>query len=158
MKTIEELTVKTLEMVAKSDEFQRLCYAIFETMAAAKVMREKVNSYAVPLFQSLNFFESTKWGGTAGIPILDPERAYESDDEALYNEYIDLLHEQHLKHGFKVAHGYCPALIAESNQTRAEILLLQFMQDKIGMPEWKFLEDREKMLELYLSMAAKELK
>ena len=153
MKTAKQLSVKALKAIAKSDEFQRLSQAVFVTMAEAKVIREKVNSYQVNLFQSLNFVESTKWGRIAGKKITDPELAYKSDDEKLFDEYIDLLHQQNIEHGFNVAHGHCPAYTAEYEQTKAENLLLQFMEDKAGMPEWGFLEDREKMLELYLSMA-----
>jgi hypothetical protein len=163
-KNMTAITVSANELgsIAKSREFLSLCKAVFDSMAFAQITREKVDSYAVPLFQSMNFTyshqDSSRREGLAGKQIMDPKFDYCCDDDVLYEEYIELLHEEHIKHGFKVAEkGICPALVAESSLIKTEQLLLQYMQEEIGMPEWNTLEMRKQLLDLYLSMGAQNM-
>jgi hypothetical protein len=48
-------------------------------------------------------------------------------------------------------------LIAEYAQIKIEQLLLEYMEKTIGMPHWSRIEDREKILESCLKMAAYHL-
>jgi hypothetical protein len=155
-----ELTADQLKKVAESDKFKIFSSNVLLTMAHSKVTTERVNSYAVPLFRSMGFVEGKESLHEAGQAITDPKYGYlafENSKCPLFDEYEKLLHQKHLDHGYEVKLGYCPALIADNQQREAENQLIQFMEKSIGMPQWILIEDREKMLNLYVGIRATQL-
>ncbi len=156
-----KLTKERLKTLVESQDFKDLTYQIFLATAHAQLTREKVDSYAVPLFQSMGFVEAPgNRGRTPGKPIEHPNNAYLSCDRdgssPLFDLYIDRVHDLHIKNGFTVeVKGKCPALIAEYELLTVENNLLTYMEKAVGMPKWKVLEDRQTLLDLYLSIGAK---
>jgi hypothetical protein len=155
-----ELTADRLQSIAESDKFKSLASDVLLSMAHLKVTADRVNEYAIPLFKSMGFVEGKESRHEAGNPITDPKYAYLAFEDGkcpLFDEYEKLLHAKHLEHGYKVELGFCPALIAENQQMKAENWLLDFMEKSIGMPTWVLIEDRAKMLDLYLGIRAIQL-
>jgi hypothetical protein len=154
-----QLTVEQLEKVCESKDFKILAGNVLIKMAHTQLAREKVDSYSIPLFQSMGFTESME-GHYPGTPIeseKDVYLVYENYECPLYEKYIELLHPLHLSNGFDIKPGHCPALIAEMDLRDAEQHLLAHMSKEIAMPVWRKLEDRKKMLDLYLSIRSTQL-
>lgn len=152
------LTKELLREITNSKEFTDLADCVLIAMARAQLTREKVDSYAIPLFVSMGIVEGKAGRREAGTPILDPKYAYTADPECpLFDRYLKLLHPLHIDNGFDVEPDCCPALIAEHNLTKAENNLLQFMEEKASMPHWNLLEERVKMINLYLGLRASQV-
>ncbi len=172
-----ELNAPKLQAVIESQEFLGIASRLYEAMALAKLIRQKVDAYEIPLFQSLGFKED-KHGDNPCTLITDPKLAYLSDDDELFREFVVLSHKKHIENGFDYkpitddeatayilddiapsdpSFGKNPALVAEYAQTQIEWLLLEYMEKAIGMPRWSLLKDRQKMLDLYLKMASHHL-
>jgi hypothetical protein len=174
---MNELTAPKLKAAVESQEFLGITSRLYEAMALAKLIRQKVYAYEIPLFQSLGFKED-KHGNNPSKPIEDPKYAYLSDDDELFREFVVLSHKKHVENGFDYKpitddeatayildnivpgnprFGKNPALIAEYAQIKIEQLLLEYMEKTIGMPHSSRIEDREKILESCLKMAAYHL-
>ncbi len=88
--------------------------------ARAKVVREHVDSYVVPLLASLPPIMADRFADTAGERILDPERLYLTADDAACAAFYAECDKAHKAHGYDVPAGHCPALTAETAQRDAE--------------------------------------
>ena len=150
--TTVDVSPAKLQRIAESPKFKALAAAVKFTTAEAIETRAKVDAYASPLFQSLGFVDDEN------TPLTNPEDAYLSDQDDLFDKYITAVHEAHIANGFEMVGlevGVCPALVAEHYQINAEHNLIAYMREQTGMPDWTTLEQRSKMLEVYMTMAQK---
>jgi hypothetical protein len=142
-----QLTKDLLEKIVNSDEFKILASNILLKMAEAETTRKEVNSYAIPLFITMNIVEGPDSKYEPGSQIVNPKYIYLADDNCpQFDRYLQLIHPLHLEHGYNVEPDCCPILIAENNQTKAEDRLFRFMEALIGTMEWTELQDRENLL------------
>lgn len=90
-----------LRKVTSSKEFINLADQVLIAMTHAQLTREKVDSYAIPLFRTMGIVEGALSRRDAGNPILDPKDAYMADPECpLFEQYLKLLHPLHLQNGW----------------------------------------------------------
>jgi len=104
----------------------------------AKVIREQVDTVqrqvltGVPLYNDLEVEH-----GLDRERITEPDKAYLSQDEAALGEYYRAIDAKLRELGIKPADmqlDYCPALVAEHEQTKAE---------------WALIDEAAKMLDVY---------
>jgi hypothetical protein len=138
---VKVLTAVKSKAMTAIEEFDFLVYKVFESTAKAKTTRDEVDSYAVPLFQSMKFFENKNFTDGLSRVIEHPKYAYLALDAEGNNPKLDyyyyFLQLEHIKHGYSFSDNLkrCPALIAEEKQQKAENNLLEYMKEKIIIPE-----------------------
>lgn len=128
--------------------------AVFMAMAYVETIRPIVQKYQREILEQIDARNRE-----TGKPIRREFDTYLMTEEQ-FNEYLKLVHEQHLKHGFKVEYGYCPLLTAENTLIQAQNALLKAMQPftKIDPSELynlvHHLDIRRKLIDLTLRFMA----
>lgn len=155
MSTTTQPNMTAIKKIGADPKFREIVKAVTDASKFATRVRAKVDAYAVPMFIDFAFVSDAIDGNK---PLTDPKQAYLSKDEGKFAQYMDALHQAHIDNGFNFATaevGICPALTAEYDLSKAEQVLLKYMETELGMPEWQTLEDRTKMLALYLNFPLK---
>lgn len=131
--------------------------AVLMAKAFAKLERERVNAYILPIFQRYAFtYGHVIAPDMAGQTIEKPEHLYLAEDEPRVKQYFEECDRAHRAHGFTGPHGHCPALIAENLLIKTENALIDvagslFEVDFHGL----FGDDRKKLLDLVIGAALK---
>lgn len=103
-----------------TEELKSLALTYLKAKAYADTIRPVVVGYEKEVLARHNFTIAPRWlkyeGRRKREPrvILDPKDTYLLRDEDA-KIYFEEVHEEHIKHGFKVKKDYCPLLIAENN-------------------------------------------
>jgi hypothetical protein len=153
MTTRIKLTTSTIAQIALDPEYKALQKLVVSYRQKATEVSQIVLAYSEPLFLSYGFRDAI-----TNELIMESKYSYtaaseEDDHELLFRDYYEKLHSLHIKNGFEIKEvGYCPALIAGNNLLKAENKLLEYMEERLGMPEIMDIEDRKKAIELYLSI------
>jgi hypothetical protein len=174
----QNLTVEKLKAAIECETFLKLAIDVIQTKAIHTLVKEMVDKYRIPLFLSMGFVAVNRRGSGQSEPILHPDQAYRSTDEELYREFVVKCHQAHIDNGFELTpitlqeqnlyisegvepqeptFGISPELVMEDSLRKLEHLLLSHMKEAIGMPDWRTLQDRQKMLDLLLSGACAHL-
>lgn len=112
-----------------SAENHDLAMAVAQSQAYAQTMREAVDKIQrkvleeIPLYDDLDAEQS----GAERQRITDPKRTWLSKDDAAFGRYVAECSKRERAAGLKPASmpdDYCPALVAEDLQTKAERALL----------------------------------
>jgi len=97
-------------------------------MTVAKVTREKVDEVQAAILQYLELFTKPyPERGLVSERILDPSRSWRAEDGPALEAYYDTVDAALRAKGLKpddMERDYCPALVAEHNQLKAEWALL----------------------------------
>lgn len=99
-----------------------LAKAVLLAQAFAKIERERVDAYILPMFEAREFYREKKWGGER---ITEYKDLYLTDLKS--PEYLQFCADcdaAHRAHGFDGEPGYCPALIADDVRRKAESALI----------------------------------
>ena len=129
-----------------------LAEAVVMAQAFAKLERERVNAYVLPLFAEYEFYTDleAKHGGKLER-IADPSKLYLSENQELAADYYAACDHAHREHGFSGPAGHCPALRAENLRMQAERFLLEAGCKLFGIDEAHvYGEEREQMLKILL--------
>lgn len=118
--TTQALTLENLKAFLPT--LRPLVLSMTAARAWAAVERKRVNAYILPLFATFTFLDED------GALITDPEHLHNCDDDALVASYYAACDTAHREHGFTGETGCCPALIAESDQIKAENTVLQALE------------------------------
>jgi hypothetical protein len=144
-------TAGDLEKWAKDN--RSLAYAACAAKAFADSERERVSAYVKPLFAAFSFTDDLTGSGEK---LTDPNRAYLSEDDEKAARFYAACDKAHREHGFTGPEGFCPALVAENLQMKAEDALLKSLCEFAGM-SWPYnLKLRAKALGLALSACVEQ--
>lgn len=153
MNTGNKLTTKTIAQIALDPKYRNLQKLVLNCRQEAAKTRQLVLAYSEPLFLSYGFRDAVTQELIMESKYLYIAISEENDLEAIFADYYTELHDLHIMNGFEVAEvGCCPALKAENAQTKAENNLLEYMQEKLDMPEIVDIDDQERAIKLYLSL------
>jgi len=129
---------------------QSLAMAVCKATAFAKVTRERVDKYTVPIFESYGFKDEE------GEPIPDKDQLYICKDEKRVATYYEKCNRANRVHGWNGPEDHCPALVASYTQTKMEWALLDKGCELLGLKDHPHhLDDRQKMLDLLLGACLK---
>lgn len=150
-------------------ELEHLALTVIRVQVSAKLTREFVDSYRVPLFRALKFKHKRN-----GETLQNPNQLYLSSDAELTREYLVMLHNLHAENfgapwtlvdaeGQRLYinnevipktenFGCCPALIVEARLNEVETLLIKHWRELLGIPQTKSWGHRQEMLDLALKM------
>jgi hypothetical protein len=99
---------------------------VLKARAFAVSEQQRVDAYVRPIFDGFTFTISGDVDPRhAGQRITKPRDLYLSSDGELCQQFYDACDAAHRAHGFTGPHGYCPALVAETDAMRAERALLE---------------------------------
>jgi hypothetical protein len=129
-----KLTAKQIQKLI-TPAMIRAGQVVLLNMANAKMEREKIDTMHREILDEGNYLvrpEFAERRAKGPERITDPKLAYLMSDEqaAVYNAYIQRSLE---RMGYNLPDGYCPALIAESEQTQAEHLLIELSAHIAGV-------------------------
>lgn len=134
-----------------------LAKAVLLAQAFAKIERERVDAYILPMFESRTFYRAKEWGEQKRITRYDD--LYLTDPHgAEYLQFCADCDAAHRAHGFTGEAGCCPALIAEDLRCKAESALIDAGCKLMGIDHIYNLEHRAKMLKLLLGACLIETK
>jgi hypothetical protein len=133
----ENHTMDTTKLTAASvaAELRPAVDAVLMTMALAELMREKVDAIQRAILTECPLTPgelAKKMGETA--PITEPKAVYLCDDAAQLEDYYAECDKRERAAGLKPADmdkEFCPALVAESVQNDAELLMLDTFAELI---------------------------
>jgi hypothetical protein len=123
------LTKDAAEKFMTSNEFQAAMRHLRAARRSAKEIRAKVDGYTLEVFKRYRFkvapdnvdLGDKLTGVSEDGTITDPAMLYLTDlDADEMKRYDAEMGATHTAHGFAVAEGQCPALVAESEVRRAE--------------------------------------
>ncbi len=105
--------------------------------ATALVVRAHVDAYITPVFAAFDFYDDKPRRGAAALDkaaprITTPANLYLSNDDAACERFYALCDAAHRAHGYDVAPGVCPALVAEHAVITAENALLAIASQAFG--------------------------
>lgn len=131
-----------------------LALKLAKAMAVAELTRAQVDAYIQPIFEKYQFkvdADVAKGCGDYGTPLKSPKDLYLTDDPRL-SEYYAECDDAHRAHGYELPAGYCPALVAETNQTKAEHDLIVSGAALMGIDTDRVIygEMRSRMLDLLM--------
>ena len=121
-----------------------LALAVCQAQAAALVVRDKVDSYIKPIFESFQFTYcgplAERLDRRAGPKFLGTPLKYEDlhlcDDPRL-PDFFDACYAAHLAHGYDdLPKGHCPALQVESLLIAAQGALIQAAEPIAGIKRY----------------------
>lgn len=143
------LTVRALKTFARSPKTKDAIAQVIAARIAAKVTREKVDAYILPVFQRFTFTDED-----SGEAITTPKHLYLADLKSqTMLDYEAACDAEHVRQGWKIPTGYCPACMAESAAIDAEQKLLKLAGEAFGAPfATTHGETREKALALFLDV------
>lgn len=144
------VTVEEMKLWARDN--RELAMAVCTARAFAEVEKERVDAYILPLFNTFSFAEDVE--GCSGETITNPEHLYLSRDDDRVAAYYAACDKAHQEHGFDGPEGFCPALVAEELQRKAENAMLVSLGEFCGVDGGDFsrsLKMRDKALHLALS-------
>lgn len=96
----------------------------------AQRIREQVDAYVEPYFQTFDFLADEKDGGKR---IERARDLYLSTDEERVAEFFAGCDRLHAEHGFEMKPGYCPALVAENLVLTMERQFLEYAAQELGV-------------------------
>lgn len=157
MTTATMPTLPQLKQWAKDN--RRLALAVCAAQAYAETMREAVDKIQRQILAELPLYDDlmAEHKGTERKRITDPKHTYLSQDEAACQRYFAECNTRTRAAGLKPADmpdEYCPALVAEHDQIKAERALLDSGGALCGFGSddlWGELRDRG--LKLFLGAA-----
>lgn len=119
--------------------------AVFFTRANVEMVRPVVTKYQQDIIDYMRPLVAQKYRDRMGDKeIKDPKHSYLMDDQdAKY--YYRRCNEEAKKAGYNVQPGYCPFLVAEEAQRKAERLLISAIAPAVGM-------DRESERRVYYTL------
>lgn len=148
---MKQPTLQQFKRFAKQNA--SLAYAVAVAQAFAQCERERVDAYIEPMFQSFSFHARADWGGDL---LTKAKQAYLCGDEAGIAKFYAEADKLHRIHGFKGEAGYCPALVAEEIQRKAERAILEAGSEFLGVDFANtYGETRKKALDLLMGACLK---
>lgn len=151
MSETSTLNVAKLKTWARTN--RSLAMMVAKAMAFAQVERERVDAYVVPIFVRYGFTDSD-----TGETLTDPRKLYLSNDEKRCAEFYAEVAIAHRANGWDGDPEFCPALVAEDLQTKAENLLLESLGKRIGVDGFYNLDLRKRVLDLSLAVCLSEVR
>lgn len=126
--------------------------------AYAETMRERINAIYRDILTECPIYETR-----SGKPILDPERLYLCEDDALVRDAWDEANKRERAAGIKpdlMPDEHCPALAAEFMQTKAENMLIKASGAPFGVTNNSLLcaglGKRQKWIDLIVSLVVSQ--
>ena len=133
-----ELNVAGLKSFATSAVAREAVAAWMATKANAEAQAEAVAELVAPLLAEMQIMTeeyTTRSGDLRPARVITNEDdLYLSDDEEKCNAYYARKHELLIGAGYDVKPDYCPACIARTEHTDAEIALLRATDEALGTP------------------------
>lgn len=123
-------------------------------MAYVQTIKPVVDAYHQKILDEMQPVVSDIWPRIAGKRITDIRESYLMGDEE-HTEYLRRVNEERIKAGFVVENeDYCPLLVAEHEQVKAEWAFISAMEPLTGINNDSPLygENREKYLKLCLGL------
>jgi len=134
----------------------------------AEVTREKVDEVQRLVLENVALYDDLSAGheGRESERITDPGRSWLSGDEEALERYYDATDKELRARGLKpddMERDYCPALVAEYDQTKAEWAILDAVAEMLELDfdgqelnsrllSHGGLEDRQKMLDIAVGL------
>lgn len=127
----------------------------------AKARTETVKEIIIPLQKKVlkrHQFTAEKMREEGEETILNPDHTYRLSDED-FNTYLDDIHEEHHKAGFKCKRNYCPLLKAENEEVKASRKLIDSAEKLTGIKNEDVykLDQRREYIDLLLSLIATQI-
>ena len=136
-----------------SREHYALAYAVVAAQAFAQCERARVDAYIAPIFERHTFNVCERFAKSPPERITNIGNLYLTDLEA--PDYLAFLAEcdaANRAHGWTGQDGFCPALVAEHEATKAERALIDAGRELMGIEQDLYGDNRAKMLRLLLEM------
>lgn len=142
------MNIEALRAFFARTAVKRAIVAVIAWRIKAKVTREYVDAYCLPILADLQIPDKR-----TGEQIDDLEHVYKADlDSHEIKRFYELCNDAHRAHGFDVPPGYCPALVAEHEVVKNEHALLSLAKQFLGIDAISAkLEHRETLLNLLLN-------
>lgn len=151
-------TAQELKRAVNNPDRIKAAQNLFMAMAWVETVRPIVQAYEREILNKHQWHIAREWTDR-GLPdkiILDPSQSYELDDTDAATYHAEC-NEARKAAGLEVeSEEYCPLLVAEHEQIKAEWALFDAMKDVTGIDGHDIynMEQRRKYLDLLLSMFA----
>lgn len=144
--TSQKLTIANLKALDRKPETKAVRARVLEARRIAKERRADVDAYIAPVFARFSFM--SQWNGE---PITCVRDLYLSSDEEQCQAFFAACDEAHRAHGYDMQPGFCPALVAEREVTKAEHAMLTYFGEHLGIPFGELIcEARDHAVTLFL--------
>jgi len=133
--TMKTPTLAAFKLWAKVNK--ELALMVCKAQAQAELVREHVDSYTQPIFETYGFkvdADITKGMTDYGRPLDKPSDLYLTDDPRV-TEYYAACDKAHKEQGYDVQAGYCPALVAEHELIKIQNQLLESGAKLMGIED-----------------------
>lgn len=121
---METLTKKDLKQITSDSKVIEAAENVFITKAYRQTVEAIVNPKKREVLQ--------KYTNERGEKIINPEYDWTLNDND-FQEYQNEMHTFYLQQGLNVSFDYCPLLIAEDNETKAEHALIKALEPYTGI-------------------------
>lgn len=134
-----ELNLENLKKTVNTPTVKSLVSSWLMQKALAEILREQVNAVYLEVMREIPIFSDYKTSARRmgdGSRIFDPNHMYLSTDEESCQKIYDRVEILTRERGIKppeMKDGFCPALVAESDLTKIEHLIISETGDPFGI-------------------------
>lgn len=144
-KEYPQITPDMVHAYARDKDAKAAAWTLTAARVRAKVYREAMDKITAGILADMKCTDDD------GKPVTEPKDAWTLNDDD-HAEYVRRKQAAQAAAGYDVPEGYCPALMAEADVTKAENALLDIAAKHLGdyMNAFRTLEIRERQIALAL--------